>query len=162
MKTRELLVSVQPWKDFLGIVRYNKTTVVWLVLAFSFSSCIHSGYYRRVRKNIKEFEVVAAHFKKNPPNVDCIYPDAADSLSKKLMTKYRLKRICVNSTSHMLISFHRNYNPMLGKADVIYCDFGKSERRDNLTTGTKNKHEKLKPINNSFIYALYPDPMFGF
>ncbi|HEU5290668.1 MAG TPA: hypothetical protein VFU05_08515 [Cyclobacteriaceae bacterium] len=60
------------------------------------------------------------------------------------------------------ITFHRNFNPIFGKADVIYYDFGKSGLRNNIAAGTKTKDEKLKPINSSFIYALYSKPAFGY
>ncbi|HEX8041249.1 MAG TPA: hypothetical protein VF490_19005 [Chryseosolibacter sp.] len=82
------------------------------------------------------------------------------------MEKYRLKRICISGRGDHLrdtaITFHRDFNPMFGKADVIYYDFGKSNLRDHIKAGTRRKDEKLKLINGSFLYALYSRPAFGF
>ena len=133
-----------------------------------FSSCIHSRYYRKVRRNIADFEVAVAHYK--PVNFTsaggCIYLETADSLSKELMEEYGLKKICVSGrrdhVGDTAITFHRDFNPMFGKADVVYYDFGKSNLRDHIKAGTRRKDEKLKLINSSFLYALYSKPAFGF
>jgi hypothetical protein len=146
-------------------MRLSRTIPIYLIFVLLLSSCIHSRYFRRVSKNIGEFETLATHLRKDSLQFDCIYLSTADSMSKTLMRKYRLKRICMKHSNHPLstmISFHRDYNPMLGKADVIYCDFGSSDLRDHLNAEVERKDEKLKRINGSFIYALYPEPMFGF
>ncbi len=109
------------------------------------SSCIHSRYYRKVHRNIADFEVAVTYFKPVDfsSNDGCIHLETADSLSKKLMEKYRLKKICISGRRDHLpdtaITFHRAFNPIAGEADVIFYDFGKSNLRNHIKAGTRTK-----------------------
>lgn len=148
------------------------------------TSCSGQKYLKKVKRNIMEFDLVKNHlhikneFNKNDSitlkhatdikingNI-CIYNESpVDSITGNFLKKYDLSRICFsrlnNAFFDSVITFHKVFQPFLGKAVIITYDFGKSRLRENVKKGMQPKNENVKIINDFYLYRVKSNPEFG-
>jgi hypothetical protein len=141
-------------------------------------------YYSKVKNNIEDFNLAVNHLQQkhmlinndsillrngeaiNYDNGKCLYYEKVhDSLIRRLMIVYNLKRICFSRLNNeffdSVITFHKDYNPLFGKRIIISYDWGKSEVRDKTKEGNQPKDEKIKIVNNVYLYRIKAKPAFG-
>jgi hypothetical protein len=145
--------------------------------------CMGQSYHKKVSDNIEDFtNVINILNQKRLLELDdsirlqnreiikfnnkCLFMEqVTDPQIKGFMKKYDLKRICYtkynNDFFDSVISFHKDHPPFFGNAVVITYDFGKSALRDMTNQNVKLKGEKVKIINDMFLYRLRSRPAFG-
>lgn len=154
-----------------------------ILLASWFVSCAGQKYYRKVTKNIGSFDNAISNIRQHgyfsktdvvpigegkvaDLNKVCIYPeDIKDPALSNFMREYQLKRICFSRRKDQyfdsVITFHKDFSPMFGKAVVVTYDFGKSGLRELTNKGGKLKDEEVKIINDFYLYRVRARPAFG-
>lgn len=163
---------------------YIKNVVLIGLISTISISCTSQRYYKKVKNSIDEFDRIVNYIKDNklPAIKDsmvrskelgnkheiniCFYvEDIEDSSLVKFMRKFDLKRICFskyqNDFFDSVITFHKDFNPILGKAVIITYDFDNSELRNRVKKGEGIKDEKVKIINSLYLYRLKLKPAFG-
>lgn len=166
------------------ITAYIKYLLLIVILITLMTSCYSQRYYRKVVNNVGEFDLAISRIQnqnmfikkdslllKNGEvirydNSTCLYyEDVNDSLLKKFMEKYELKRICFSRLNNeyfdSVITFHKDYTPFMGKAVIISYDFGKSGLREKIRNGSKLKDEDVKIMNDLYLYRVKSKPAFG-
>lgn len=178
MMLRNLIIGFSTKQRRLALL-----IVLVLPLFLILFSCSHKMYYKKVRKNIVDFKTIVERLQTEGDfqSMDSIvlkdglvinshhkclyYTDSIDIKVAQFMHKYDLKKICVTERSdeyfNHMISFHKEFNPFFGKADVVYFDYGSSEFRNMVSEGIARKDERVKIINDYFIYSLRLKPAFG-
>lgn len=96
----------------------------------------------------------------------CLYEgQIQDTLLSSFMSKYDLDRICFHKDKQnyydSVITFHKNYNPILGAAVTINYDFGNSKIRNKINAGEKFPHQTALIIDGKYIYLANSSPAFG-
>lgn len=165
--------------------------LVTLLVLISLNSCaVCDNYYYKVNKNKVEFYTIVEYIRNNKIlvnkdsivlnnqktiyfNSKCVYYSKYDKGNKltdnvliEFMDKYSLDRICLEERNdnfyNSVITFHKNYNPILGKSKTIDFDFGKSPIRDRIVLGKKKEgNYSIRIIDSLFIYSINKNPAFG-
>jgi hypothetical protein len=160
----------------------NKTIIGFAICIIAFS-CNRKMYYNTIQANTHDFDFVLSYIQKNKLlelndslelhdktaihfDNKCIYEEKIqDSLVVSFMKKYDLTRICFHKDKQnyydSVITFHKNYNPVLGSSVTINYDFGKSKLRDRIKSGEKLPDLAASIINDKYIYLLKPRPALG-
>lgn len=164
-------------------MEYIKKISSILIVIILTTPCFSQNYYKKVVTNIGEF-TNAIHYinqhsdllskdtlklkdgTKISHNNACVYlENVRDSILKKFMLNYQLKRICFskidNNYFDSTVTFHKEYSPLTGKAVIITYDFGKSNLRKRIMQGDKLKAENVKIIDTLFLYRIKNKPSFG-
>jgi hypothetical protein len=140
-------------------------------------------YYSSVKANTRDFDFILTYLQKNKflelndslalHNImtihfgnKCLYEEQIqDTLLSSFMNKYDLNRICFYKDKQnyydSVITFHKNYNPILGSSITINYDFGDSKLRSRIKAGEKLLNETAYIINDKYIYLLDSRPAFG-
>jgi hypothetical protein len=161
---------------------YIKTGTL-IIFSLFLLSCKGQSYYKKVRDNIGDFRQAIAVLNQKQMlqlrdsillqntgiikvNNKCVYKEEMkDPLIGNFMNKYDLTRICFSKYNNEFfdsaITFHKEHTPFFGKAIIVTYDFGKSGLRDLIDQERRIKDEKVKVINNEFIYRVRPKPAFG-
>jgi hypothetical protein len=164
-------------------MEYTKQLFTILIFSILTTSCYSQKYYKKIIRNIDDFTNAIQYINQQGSflskdtlklkdgtvinhNSNCIYvEDVKDSILKKFMLDYHLKRICFtkanNSFFDSVITFHKQYSPLTGKAVIITYDFGRSSLRDTIMKGGKLKDEEIKIINALYLYRVKNKPSFG-
>lgn len=164
-------------------MEYTKQLLTILAFSIFITSCYSQKYYKKVVNNIDDFTDVLHYINQKESLLSkdtvklkdgtiikqssiCVYvEDVKDDTLKKFMLNYQLKRICLNKVGNdffdSVITFHKEYPPLTGKAVVITCDFGKSNLRERIMRGDKLKDEEVKIIDALFLYRVKSKPSFG-
>lgn len=155
-----------------------------VALLMILTSCSGQKYLKKVKTNITEFDFVKNHlhtknvFNKNDSitikhatsikinkNI-CVYDDGTiDPTTENFIKKYDLSRICFSRLNNeffdSVITFHKVFKPFLGNAVIITYDFGKSKLREDVKKGIHPKNEKVKIINDFYLYRVKSNPELG-
>lgn len=158
------------------------------ILGFSLllllNSCAsYDGYYNKVKNNIDEFSSAIKYIESNKlfeikdsiirkkstipfNNVSLYRNEIKDSILLTFMKKFDIDRITFEKRNdnfyNNVISFHKDYNPILGKSKTVDFDFSASPLRDRIVQGIKKEGRySLKIINRDFIYSVNKNPSFG-
>lgn len=148
------------------------------------TSCSGQKYFNKVKKNIKEFDLVINHlqikneFSKNDSitlkdgssiKIDkniCVYDEnSGDPITENFTKEYDLTRICFSRLNNQffdsVITFHKDFTSFLGKAVIITYDFGKSKLREDVKKGIQPKNENVKIINDFYLFRVKSNPELG-
>jgi hypothetical protein len=147
--------------------------------------CSGQFYYSKVKKNTYDFDAIVDLINSKTllePIDSLVYSDGRvsvfdhkclyasdknenDPAITSFMLKYDLTRICSSSFNDQFfdttISFHKDYAPFFGNAIVIFYDFGKSGYRDMTIHGKMRNDERVKIINDKYLYRVRTKPAFG-
>ena len=140
-------------------------------------------YYSKVKANTHDFDFVLSYIQNNKFlelndslklndsttihfGNKCLYEEQIqDTLLSSFMHKYDLNRICFHKDKQnyydSVITFHKNYNPILGSSITINCDFGNSQLRDKIKAGEKFLNQTTSIINDKYIYLSSSKPAFA-
>jgi hypothetical protein len=163
-------------------VKFIRAFIIFAICNTSIS-CNKKMYYSSVKSNTRDFDFILTYLQKNKflelndslelPNITtihfdnkCLYEEQIqDTLLSFFMNKYDLSRICFHKDKQnyydSVITFHKNYNPILGPSITINYDFGNSKLRGRIRAGEKLPNLAASIVNDKYIYLVNSRPAFG-